>query len=396
MKTASPFNWLAQELSELKAKHLYRKPKVLEDCKGVSAMIDGKAISLFSGNDYLGLSQHPELIRAASEVLGAQGVGIGSARLISGTSTWHAALEDRIAQFFGKERAILFSSGYLANLGTISALAKEGDTLILDKLCHASLIDAARLSGVPFRIYPHRNLGYLEDLLKRAQTGRQWIVTDSVFSMDGDLAPLKELVELKNQYGAYLIVDEAHGTGVFGATGRGVSEHCEVLDEIDVHIGTLSKAIGVFGGFVVGGTELVDYLVNQARTFIFETALPPSLSAAAIKAFDLIDENPALRNHLWENVWRLRAGLKKIGAPLLESDSPIIPLVFGDEKRTLTAAQFLFEQGFLIPAVRYPTVPKGKARLRVTVSSLHSQAEIDRLIGAVKQSLVTADDAQER
>ena len=209
--------------------------------------------------------------------------------------------------------------------------------------------------------------------------------------MDGDLAPLPELVELKNRYGAYLIIDEAHATGIFGERGRGVSEHLKVSDEIDVHIGTLSKSIGTFGGFVVGRSELIEYLVNHARTFIFETALPPSICAASIEAFDLIENDSSFQKKLWGNVRRLREELKRIGAPLLEGESPIIPVLFGEEKRTLNVSKVLLEKGFLIPAVRYPTVPKGKARLRITVSANHQDREIDRLILTFKQLLQNVD-----
>lgn len=396
MKTIAPFHWMIDELEVLKGKNLYRKLRVLETLHGTYARIGGRDVLLFCGNDYLGLSQHSKLIEAAAGALKAFGVGSGSARLISGTSDCHAQLERRIAEFFGREKALVFSSGYLANLGTLSALAHSDDTIILDKLSHASLIDAAHLSRAAVRIYPHRNLDYLEKILKGLKGGRAWIVTDSVFSMDGDLAPLPELVELKNRYGAYLVIDEAHGTGVFGETGRGVAEHFNLLDEIEVHIGTLSKAIGACGGFVTGCAELIDYLMNQARPFIFETALPAAVCAAAAAGFDVINRHPELRTRLWENVKRLRNGLHKIGAPILEGESPIIPVVLGDEKRTLEAARVLFENGFLVPAVRYPTVPKGKARLRVTASALHSETEIDALIAAFKQWLQAADASQRK
>ncbi len=397
--------WMKGELELLKGQSLYRKLRVLEEIKGTRATVDGRKISLFCGNDYLGLSQHPKLIEAAKQALETSGVGTGSARLISGTQKRHVELEDRIARFFRREKALLFSSGYLANLGVLSALTQTGDTIILDKLCHASLIDAARLANAAVRVYPHKNLEYLEKILKRtphlypppakvvggSEGGKIWIVTDSIFSMDGDLAPLPGLVELKNRYGAYLVIDEAHGTGIFGERGRGVAEHFGVSDEIDIHIGTLSKAIGSFGGFVTGCSELIDYLVNFARPFIFETALPASICAASIEAFDLLEHEPELRHRLWQNVKRLRSGLKQVGVPLLESESPIIPVVFGDEKKTLDAAERLLKEGFLIPAVRYPTVSKGKARLRVTVSAAHSEDQIGGLIETFKRLLSLAD-----
>ena len=414
MKTISPFDWAAEALEDLKLKNLYRKFRVLEELKGTRAKVQGREITLFCGNDYLGLSQHPRLIEAFQRVASEWGIGSGSARLISGTSKWHEALEERIARFLGKERVLLFSSGYLANLGVLSSLAGSDDLIILDKLSHASLVDAAHLSKAAVRVYPHKNLDYLEKILRQHKArhpearraegslrdssaspqndrGRVWIVTDSLFSMDGDLAPLPELAELKNRYGAYLVIDEAHATGVFGPTGKGVSEHFEVSDSIDVHIGTLSKALGVFGGFVAGSNELIEYLINHARTFLFDTALPAPVCAAALQAFDLIGKENSLREKLWSNVKKLRNGLEKIDAPVLQGESPIIPVVFGDELKTLKAAEFLLREGFLIPAVRYPTVPRGKARLRVTVSSIHSEEDIDRLIFAFKSLVSLAD-----
>ena len=391
MNSDSRFSWLHEELEELRAKNLYRRLKTIEGIEGVNATIEGKIVLLFCGNDYLGLSQHAEVIEAAQEVLNTHGVGAASARLISGTSEWHSLLESRLARFLGKESALVFSTGYLANLGALSALVHPEDTIILDKLCHASLIDAAQLAGATTRIYPHKNLDYLEKILKGIKSGRAWIVTDSLFSMDGDLAPLPELVNLKERFGAFLVLDEAHGTGVFGDRGRGVSEHFGVMDKIDVHIGTLSKALGAAGGFVAGEKVLIDYLVNRARPFIFETAPPSAICAAAVKALEIMEREPGLRFKLWENVKRLRSGLKAAGAPLLEGESPIVPVVVGTEERALAAAEFLYRAEFLVPAVRYPTVSHGKARLRITVSAVHAEDEIDDLISAVKQWLSEAD-----
>lgn len=401
MKTCSQLDWMSTQLDELKAKNLYRQFRVLEDVKATSAIIDGKRVTLFCGNDYLGLCHHPRLIETAQKVLQTHGVGSGSARLISGTSEWHTALETRIAKFLGKERALVFSSGYLANLGALSALTESDDVVILDKLSHASLIDAAQLSKATVRVYPHRNLAYLERMLKSYSTylleggrrkveGRIWIVTDSIFSMDGDLAPLRELVELKNRYGAYLVIDEAHATGVFGTRGRGVSEHLGVMDEIDVHIGTCSKAIGALGGFVAGSAELIQYLINRARTFIFDTALPPSICAASIEAFDLIDREPGLRSKLWGNIERLWNGLCHMDTVVpINEPSPIIPIVLGDEKKAFEASNFLLLEGFLVPAIRYPSVPRAKARLRLTVSADHMEAHIDQLLAAIEKYLST-------
>lgn len=386
-KILSRFDWISEELEELKTRNLYRSLRTFQNWKPVRGTWDGREVVLFSGNDYLGLSQHPKVIEAAKAALDTHGVGAKSARLVSGTSDWHTRLEETIARFEGKERALVFSSGYLANLGTISALCGKHDLVIMDKLNHASLVDAARLAEATVRVYPHRNLRYLERILQNARARKIWIVTDSVFSMDGDLAPLNELAAIKNRYGAMLVVDEAHGTGVFGASGRGAAEHFGVEDEIDVHIGTLSKAVGTLGGFVAGKKELIEYLINRARPFIFATALPPAVCAAAVCAFQLMEECPELRRRLWDNTERLRKGLQKINVPVLESLSPIIPILIGDEKKALEAAQGLFEEGFFVPAVRYPAVAKGKARLRVTVSAAHSESEIDWLIAAFKKRI---------
>ncbi len=382
--TAAKFDWLQDELEILKEQNLYRQFRVLEQIKATQAKLNGRALTLFCGNDYLGLSQHPKLIQAAQEVSAEYGIGTGSARLISGTTRWHTELEERIAKFLGKERALVFSSGYLANLGALTALVQKNDLVLLDKLSHASLIDAAQYSKGKLRIFPHSNLDYLEKILKSSNEERKWIVTDSIFSMDGDLAQLEKLTELKNRYGAYLILDEAHGTGVFGKNGKGVSEHFNVMDQVDVHIGTLSKAVGSFGGFVAGPKEIVDYLINHARPFIFETALPPAICQAAVCGLELIAQEPELRARLWNNVKLMRSKLAEIKAPLLEGDSPIIPVIFGDEKKALRAAQFFLDNGFLVPAVRYPTVAKGKARIRITVSAAHQETDIARFVKTVK------------
>ncbi len=383
MISAASFDWILKELNELETRHLYRSCRVFDPIDSVRARLDGKEVTLFSGNDYLGLSRHPRVIAAARKAI-EEGVGAASARLISGTGSYHQALEREIARFEQKERALVFSTGYLANLGVLTALAGPGDEIILDKLNHASLIDAARASQAAIRVYPHKNMSYLEKLLKRSKARRTWIVTDSVFSMDGDLAPLEEIVSLKNRYGAYLIIDEAHGTGVFGETGRGAAELLNMSAQVDVHIGTLSKAVGALGGFVAGRAELIDFLINRARTFIFSTALPAAVCAAAAEAFRMIDTVPSIRQKLWENVRFLSQGLREIGAPVPDFESPIIPVILGDEETTVRAGKQLIDAGFFAPAVRYPTVPKGKARLRITVSASHEQTQIRRFLFALK------------
>lgn len=371
------------KLREMEEKHLYRSLRTLEPAGPNRRRLDGREVLLFCGNDYLGLSEHPRVRRAMAEAALAEGAGAGAARLISGGAPVHRALEEKIASFKRKERALLYSAGYLANLGALSALAGMEDVIILDKLSHASLIDGARLSGAKMRVFPHKNYERCEELLQQAAGfQRRFLVTDSVFSMDGDQADLKVLIALKQKYDALLVVDDAHGTGVIGSQGRGVSEDSEIAAGIDVITGTLSKAVGCLGGFVAASRPLVDFCVNFSRPFIFATALPPAVAAACLESFCVMEETPELRELLLRNVSDLRAGLEKVGLELAPTESPILPVLLGDEKRALEAAAGLLEQGFLVPAIRYPTVGKGKARLRVTVNSLHTGADVQALLKA--------------
>jgi glycine C-acetyltransferase/8-amino-7-oxononanoate synthase len=354
--------------------------------KFLNATVNGRPVTLFCGNDYLGLSQHPEVIEAFQKATKDFGVGAGASRLISGTSELTRELEERLSRFKNKSRALVFSSGYLASLGIVPAFCGKGDLIVMDKLNHASLVDAARLSGTAIRIYPHKDMDYLEKILKQSSRyRRKLIVTDSVFSMDGDLAPLPDIVRLKNQYDACLMIDEAHGTGVFGEGGHGAAEFFGVENEIDISMGTLSKAIGSLGGFVAADETLIEYLVNKSRTFIFSTALPPAVLAASLKALDLIEREPSLRKKLWENVSTLADGLLELGIKPQEISSPIIPIVAGEEERALRFSEDLLSQGFLVPAVRYPAVPKKKARLRVTISAAHQRDEMIRFLKCVKE-----------
>ncbi|HNX69211.1 MAG TPA: 8-amino-7-oxononanoate synthase [Candidatus Omnitrophota bacterium] len=372
-----------KELENLAAQNLYRKLRVLEDHEGTRASFDGRELLLFCGNDYLGLSRHPRVVKAAQKALEEYGVGAGAARLISGTSTVHRALEEKIAQFKGKESALVFATGFLANLGILTAFAGEKDVVIMDKLCHASLVDGARLAKTELRVFPHKNYKKCEEILKTHNGARRKIlVTETVFSMDGDLADLKELVRLKEKYGALLMVDDAHGTGVLGANGRGATEGFS--PGIDIIMGTLSKAVGGLGGFVAADKILTDYLVNLARPFIFATALPPVLCEAAREAFCVIEEEPAIRQKLWENIRAVESGLKAGGFVAGPAESAILPVILGDEKKALVAFEKLLSEGLFIPAVRFPTVPKGKARLRITVSASHTSQDIRVLLTALQ------------
>ncbi len=369
------------ELKQLSEKNLYRKLRVLEHHEGTRARFEGRELLLFCSNDYLGLSRYPRVVHAARKALETYGVGAGAARLISGTSEAHRKLEEKIARFKRKEAAVVFATGFLANLGILTAFAGTGDVIIMDKLCHASLVDGARLSGAALRVFPHKNYKQCEALLKKSKTARRKIlVTESVFSMDGDLADLGELIRLKEKYGALLVVDDAHGTGVVGESGRGATEPEGIAEGVDVIMGTLSKAVGGLGGFVAADKVLIDTLVNFARPFIFATALPPMLCEAAREAFCVIEEEPSLREKLWENIRTVEKGLKAAGFSPASAASAILPVILGDEKKALDAFEALLSGGIFIPAVRYPTVPKGKARLRITVSAAHTAEDIKKLI----------------
>ena len=374
-----------QELDELREKGLYREPRTLEGHRGTRAVWRGKEILLFCGNDYLGLSRHPQVIHAAQEALQEYGIGAGAARLISGTTELHTRLEEKLARFKRKERALLFGTGYLANLGVLGALAGEKDLLVMDKLCHASLIDGTRLSLAALRIFPHKNYRQCEALLEKSRGyGRKILVSDAVFSMDGDSADLEELIRLKEKYGCLLVIDDAHGIGVLGLEGRGATEGFE--EKIDVLTATLSKALGVFGGFAAASAVWVEHLINFSRSFIFATAPPPALQAASLEALRLIQEEPRLREKLWENIERVRVFLAQKGFRL-ETRSPILPILLGEEREALRISEELLQKGILIPAIRYPTVSKGKARLRLTVSAAHTEEDLERLFEALGEIL---------
>ncbi len=380
-------NEYQKELKEIQAKNLYRSLRVLKEHEGTRAVFEGKRVLLFCGNDYLGMSRHPRVIAAAHKALDRYGVGARSARLIAGTTEAHERLEKKIAQFKNKEGALVFAAGFLTNLGILTTFAGKEDVVIMDKLCHASLIDGARLSGAEMRVFPHKNYEKCEEVLKKSTAQRKILVTENVFGMDGDRADLGELTRLKKKYDALLIVDDAHGTGVFGKDGPGAT--AAFAKGIDVIMGTLSKAIGGLGGFVAADKVLIDYLVNFARPFIFATALPPVLCEAAREAFCVIEEEPALLKRLWMNVDKVYRALTRLGFQLATPESAVLPVILGDEKETLEAFEKLLAQGIFIPAVRYPTVPKGKARLRITVSAAHTEddiLELERAFSKLKKS----------
>jgi len=375
-------NQLAAELERARAAGLYRSLCPIASAQGPRITLDGREFLNFSSNDYLGLANDPALKRAVVAAVKRYGVGAGASRLVCGNIAPYDELEQRLARFKGREAAIVFGSGYAANVGTITALVGEGDVVILDKLDHASIIDGARQCGATIRVYPHKNLKKLESILAQSQRfRRKLIITETVFSMDGDIAPLKEIVKLKDRYGAWLMIDEAHATGLFGKHRRGLAEALGVEKRVDITLGTLSKALGCAGGFVVGSQTLIDYLRNRARSLIYSTALPPAVCAAASAAVDftMSADGHKRRDRLWRNVRQMHDGLSAIGIQT-ESNSPIIPLIVGGETAAVEMSQQLFKHGIFVPAIRFPTVPKGKARLRVTVTAAHAAKDIQTFL----------------
>jgi glycine C-acetyltransferase/8-amino-7-oxononanoate synthase len=379
--------FITEELKELEQSGLYRRLRTITSNQEAHVTIGGKDYISFSSNNYLGLASHPKVKESAINAIKLYGCGAGASRLIVGTMELHAKLEERIALFEDKPAAILFCTGYVANVGVITSIVGPGDAVIVDHLNHASIIDAARLSGAKLLVYPHKDMKKLESILKRyKEYKKRLIVTDTVFSMDGDFAPLPEIVKLAKKYDAMTMVDEAHATGVIGEGGRGVCEYFGVSQDIDIVMGTLSKAVGGLGGFVVGSQELISYLHNKARSFIYTTALPPAVCAAAITAFDIIEKESELRHKFWERVALVRDGLKDIGFNLVSTESHILPVIIGNEKTAMEMSRYLYENGVLVPGIRYPTVAKGNARLRITVMVTHTRKDITRLLSVLEEA----------
>jgi len=375
---------LAAALAGRKQQQLYRSRQTLEGRQDVQLRIDGRDYLSFSSNDYLGLASHPRLVDALREGAERFGVGSGAAHLITGHSYAHQALEEDLAEFTGRPRALLFSTGYMANLGVVAALAGRGDHVFEDRLNHASLIDAAQLSGAKLVRYPHNDMPALQKKLAQVKTGERLIASDAVFSMDGDCAPVTELAGLATQHDAWLLVDDAHGFGVLGRQGRGwlLEQLPEVPDNV-VLMATLGKGLGTFGAFVAGSEDLIETLVQRARTFIYTTATPPALAWATRTALQLAREGDDLRDTLRERVMQFRNGAAALGLPLMASDTPIQPLLVGDSGAALALSQALRERGILVTAIRPPTVAKGAARLRITFSARHTAGQVDRLLDAL-------------
>lgn len=384
---------LEEQLAALESRGLRRSLRVIDSSEGPRITIGGRRLVNFSSNDYLGLASHPALAEAMAEAAARWGVGSTASRLICGTTAEHAALEEELAAAKGTQAALVFSTGVAAATGTIPALVGRGDVVILDKLAHACLIDGVHASGARMRVFPHNDPAKLESHLHWAREthpkGRHLIVTESVFSMDGDLAPLREIVELKDRHGAILFLDEAHAVGVRGPGAQGLAGELGLAERIEIQMGTLGKALGVSGGYIAGSRTLIDFLINRARSFIFSTAPSPAVAAASRASLRIVQspEGDVLRSRLQENL-RLFAGAMKAKLP----PSAIMPLILGSEERALSEAARLQESGFFVPAIRYPTVPRNTARLRITLSAAHNPGQIQDLAATLREGSSERDD----
>lgn len=372
-------DWLNHRLAEIRNKGLYRKLNTIESGQTPRIIKDGKELILLSSNNYLGLTDHPEVRKAAIDAIAEYGTGSGGSRLTSGNTDLHDGLEKKIAQFKGTEAAIAFSTGYMANTGTIAAMMNKSDLILSDELNHASIIDGCRLSHAEVKVYPHRDISGLEEILQSSRNKKKLIVTDGIFSMDGDIAPLPDIIEVAEKHDAMVMVDDAHATGVLGKHCRGTADHFNV--DVDINMGTLSKALASTGGYVAGSNELIEFLRNRARSFIFSTALPPPAAAAALAAIDIIEnEKPAKK--LWDNITFYKKGLEYMGFSV-QSETQIIPLMIGSSRKTLDAAGELERLGVFALGIRPPAVPEGKERIRTSLMASHCEKDIADALFAI-------------
>ncbi|HKY06590.1 MAG TPA: 8-amino-7-oxononanoate synthase [Candidatus Binatia bacterium] len=373
-------NFIRRELEELKKASLYRSLRSVDGEQGPILIVDGREVLNFSSNNYLGIANHPALAEAAKAAIDRYGCGSGASRLISGNMLMHDALEAKLAAFKGTEAALVFNSGFQANTGILSTLAGEGDAILSDALNHASIIDGCRLSRAKTVVYPHCDLDQLEKSLKGlASCRRKLIVTESIFSMDGDEAPLAGIVELAERYRAEVMVDEAHATGLFGSSGAGVVAKLGLGERVLVQMGTLGKALGGFGAYVAGSADLRELLINRCRSFIFTTSLPPAVMAMAMAAIDLVTREPERRERLWENCRRMTKGLRALGFAA-DASSAIVPVIIGDAGKCMRLSEGLMERGIFAQGIRPPTVPPGTSRLRITLMASHTSDQIDRMV----------------
>ncbi len=380
--------WLGQEIQQLKDQHLYKVPRILESPAAGRVQMDGKSVVNLASNNYLGLANHPKVRQAAIEATEKWGVGAGAVRWIGGTMTIHQELEEKLAKFKHVESVLVFTSGFTANSGCIPAVLTKEDVVISDALNHASIIDGVRLSPAAYKksegwVYDHKNMDQLEDCLRRAESfKKRMIITDGVFSMDGDIAPLPQIVELAEKYDAFVMVDDAHASGVLGKNGAGTTSHFDLYGRVDIQLGTLSKALGVVGGYIAGSAKLKDWLINRGRPYLFSTAHPPAVAGALIAALEIMENDPAPMQRLWANTHRWKELLQAEGFDTMGSETPITPVAIGDEKAAQTMEKLLWEEGVYALAIVYPTVGLGKARIRTMPSAAHSDEDLDFAIQA--------------
>jgi glycine C-acetyltransferase len=383
---------LSAQLDDLKQRGTYFKLRVLDDVQGPVCTYDGKKVINLASNNYLGLCDHPKLREAAIDAAKKFGVGSGAVRTIAGTMKIHMDLEEKIARFKNVEACVVFQSGFAANAGTVSSILGKEDFIISDELNHASIIDGARLSRAKIKVFRHKDVAHAEELLKEIQNepGHKLIITDGVFSMDGDIGPVDKLCDLSDKYGAIMMVDDAHASGVLGRNGRGSVDHFGCHGRVDVQVGTLSKAIGALGGYVCGSRDLIDYLYHRARPFLFSTSHPPSVAASCIAAFDLLEEEPERIERLWDNTRYFKAELGRIGFDIggvttPASETPITPIIVGDGKKTMEFSKALFDEGLMATGIAFPTVPEGKARIRTIMTSEHTKEQLDQALDTLEQ-----------
>ena len=383
---SNPLAYLHVQLDEWRAQGTYQRLRILESASAAESRFDGKEVINLASNNYLGLTTHPKLREAAIEAVRKYGVGSGAVRTISGTMTLHMQLEERIAAFKNVEACVVFQSGFAANAGTVSAILTPDDHIISDELNHASIIDGCRLSKARIHVFPHKDTAAAARILAELASvpGRKLLVTDGVFSMDGDIGPLPGLVEVAERFGAIMMVDDAHSSGVLGRNGRGTIDHFAVHGRVHVQVGTLSKAIGVLGGYVCGSRDLIEFLYHRARPFLFSTSHPPAVAAACLAAFDVLEQEPERIDQLWANTRYFKQGLQDAGFDTGISETPITPVMVGDAKLAFDFSRALFEGGVLATGIGFPTVPKGRARIRTIVTATHTRAELDRALEVIR------------
>jgi glycine C-acetyltransferase len=380
-------DYLKEQLGELERTGTALRPRVLQADQRARTRFDGRDVINLASNNYLGLAAHPRMKEAAARAAAEFGAGSGAVRTIAGTMSLHIELERRFAEFKGAEAAIMFQSGFAANSGTVAAILTKDDVIVSDQLNHASIIDGARLSKAEIKVFPHKDPAAADELLEETKSPgrRQLLITDGVFSMDGDIAPLPDLVEVAEKHGAIMMIDDAHASGVLGRGGRGTVDHFDVHGRVDIQVGTLSKAIGVLGGFIAGPQHLIDWLVNRGRPFLFSTSAPPAVAAACIEALNILEESPELVDRLWDRTRFFKKGLQQLGFDTGQSETPITPVIAGEETKAVELSALLWEEGVFTPAIVYPTVPKGRSRVRTIVTAEHTEGDLKEALEAFEK-----------